>query len=666
MNFAHLLGGCFEPWGIKVSEDFSRIFTLILLAGGMGLAAYCIACALHVWGVRGARCAEHWKRRRWLYWFGGAAVASSLLTAIAGIAVQLMLNREGLLRANGLYTVRARQEWPVKSIADEERVSAGALLVRFHSPDREANLQSLRLKLDTIELQQNQLDATPLELDRELIRQLTDTIGEARYRQTNQHDLQMESSRVLRELAREKLARRDSLLQLREQIRSLRIELKQANYENSRQQQRVARASALKEKSAISQDEYDEIVSEAQIAGEEVTRHETRFNELVAAHQELGNLLQDLVEVMHGQSQTYALQLESLEEELALLEIRREVFENKLEADRVRAARHRQVQGKQLEMEVLQTKAALDAIERSLCITAPHAGRILWHHPSPNTVKPGDPLVVLTQEDGVQAEFRLPSWEAHLLAQQDQVILQLVEPKTEVGELKRRFIQRRFIGSPLSIRVLPDDPGFSSVALACDVPPDGIRTLASGDEIVARLIWVAPFYFNPTIQIAAAFLLLGVTCITVARVQRSPQGTGVTETQTPLLPLTPLTFQEAGADEVMLHLLGSQLRESVLSRELDGSLVAAAEWALDRHHARAIRLIQQAMGDADALVTQLESYGEQFLREGDDISDDEYHTQAAMLQRVVAIFSIVMPENTVRRVKRLQRKLDDELLLSAM
>jgi hypothetical protein len=649
-----------------VSDDFSRISTLILLAGGMGLAAYCIACALHVWGGRNAHCAEHRKGRRWLYGVGGAAVASSLLTAMAGIAVQLVLNREGLLRANDLYTVRARQEWPVKSIAEEEEVSAGAPLVWFHSPDREADLQSLRLKLDTIDLQQNQLDTTPLELDRELIRQLTETIGEARYRQANQHDFQMESSRVLRELAREELTRRDSLLQLREQIRSLRIELKQANYESSRQQQRVARASALKKQSAISQDEYDEIVSEAQIAAEEVTRRETRFNELVAAHQELGNLLENLVEVMHGQSQTYGLQLESLEGELALLESRREAFENQLDADRVRAARHRQAQGKQLEIEVLQTQAALDAIERSLCITAPHAGRILWHHPSPNTVKPGDPLVVLTQEDGVQAEFRLPSWEAHLLAQQDQVILQLVEPKTEVGELKRRFIQRRFTGSPLSIRVLPDDPGFSWVALTCDVPPDGIRTLASGDEIVARLIWVAPFYFNPTIQIAAAFLLLGATCITVAGFQRSPQGSGVTETRTPLLPVMPLTFQEAGADGVMLHLLGSQLRESVLSRELDGSLVAAAEWALDRHRARAIRLIQQAMGDPDPLVTQLELYGEQFLREGDDISDDEYHTQAALLQRVVAIFSIVVPENTTRRVKRLQRKLDDELLLSAM
>lgn len=647
-----------------MNEEFGRVFTLVALAGGMGLGAYCIACALHVWGARNARFAG--QRRRWLLWCGWSTLASGLLITLAAVVVQLILNREGVLRAHNLYTVRASREWYVASMTEDELVRAGMPLLKFHSPEREADLQSLHLKLDDLLLQKELLDCKPLELDNELIRELTDTLGERRHHQANQHDLEMENSRVLRELARDELARRDSLFQLQEQIRSLHTELKQAKLEQQHHQNRLARAAALENRSAISQEEHDEISSEAQIAAEEVVRRENRLEELVTARDGLERLLQTLVRLMTDQSKTFGVRLEKLDQELATLQSRRNAFQEQLEADRVRATRYHEAQRKQLDVEILRTETARDAIEQSLCITAPYAGRIIYRNTSPNTVKPGDALIVLAQKDGVRARLRLPSWEARVLDRQDQVVLQLVEPKSEVGDVKQRYVQRRFTGSPLSIQLLPDDPGFALVELSCDLPPNGMRTLASGDQIEARLIWVAPFYFNPMIRFSAFLMLCGGLCLAVAVLRRAHETTNapkIVASQHP--PLQP-SLHAAGGDGAMLHLLGSQLKESVLSMKLDGSVVAATEWAIDRHRTRAIRVIQHAVGEPTALIDRLEFYSDQFLDGKNDISDDQYCIQAELLQRTVAIFAAVLPENSVGRIKRLQQKLDDGLFLSAI
>ena len=645
-----------------MNDELGRVFTLVALAGGTGLGAYCIACALHVWAARHSRLAG--QRRRWLIWCGGTALAIGLLITLVAVVVQITLHREGVLRAHGLVTVRASREWYVASMTEEGFVSEGMPLLTFHSPEREAELQSLRLKLDDLLLQKELLDCKPLELDSELIRGWTDALGERRHHQSNHHDLELENSRVLRELARDELARRDSLFQLQEQIRSLRIELRQAELDKEHQQRRLARAAALQNQSAISQEEHDQRSSEAQIAVEEVARRKNRLEELVAARDELERLLQTLVLLMQDQSKTFGARLEMLDQELATIQTRRDALQEQLEADRVRATTYREAQGKQLDVERLQTAAARDALEQSLCITAPYAGRIIYRNPSPNTVKPGDALIVLAPQDGVRARLRLPSWEADVLDRQDRVVLQLVEPKSELGDVKQRYVQRRFTGSSLSIRLLPDDPGFALVELSCEVPSDGVRTLASGDEIEARLIWLAPWYLNPTIRFSALLILCGGGCLAAARLRPVPEATSLPELAASPRPLLQPSWHEAGGDGAMLHLLGSQLKESVLSMKLDSSLVSATEWAIDRHRARAIRLLRQAVGDPIPLVNQLESYSVQFFDGGGNRSDEQYDVRATLLQRTVAIFAVVLPENSVGRVRRLQQKLDEGLLVS--
>ena len=64
---------------------------------------------------------------------------------------------------------------------------------------------------------------------------------------------------------------------------------------------------------------------------------------------------------------------------------------------------------------------------------------------------------------------------------------------------------------------------------------------------------------------------------------------------------------EYGAEGAVLRLLGCQLRESVEGGHVDDHLLAAAEWALDRHRARAIRLMRAGLGNGEQLEETLGS-----------------------------------------------------------
>ena len=70
---------------------------------------------------------------------------------------------------------------------------------------------------------------------------------------------------------------------------------------------------------------------------------------------------------------------------------------------------------------------------------------------------------------------------------------------------------------------------------------------------------------------------------------------------------------ESGSVSALHELLGERLREVVLRDEIDTDLLSAVEWALDRHHVRAVRQIRVGLGCDVALeerVSQLHQEAE--------------------------------------------------------
>ena len=85
---------------------------------------------------------------------------------------------------------------------------------------------------------------------------------------------------------------------------------------------------------------------------------------------------------------------------------------------------------------------------------------------------------------------------------------------------------------------------------------------------------------------------------------------------------------ESGSISALHELLGERLREVVLRDDIDTDLLSAIEWALDRHHVRAVRQIRVGLGCDAALeerVSQLVHEAESastVLGNGSQVADD--------------------------------------------
>jgi hypothetical protein len=137
-------------------------------------------------------------------------------------------------------------------------------------------------------------------------------------------------------------------------------------------------------------------------------------------------------------------------------------------------------------------------------------------------------------------------------------------------------------------RELPLDHRQGLAELVCHPPPEAIQHLAAGKEI--RVVIHAPPwpYDSPLFRGGWLLALLGVAGSVVALgpwKTRSAKVTGDEDGDSAARTGT------RESDEAVLKLLGTRLRESIEDGEVDGNLLTACEWALDRHRARAIRLL---------------------------------------------------------------------------
>ncbi|HUG70790.1 MAG TPA: hypothetical protein VMM76_23780 [Pirellulaceae bacterium] len=648
--------------------ESSRVLTLILLSGGLGFGGYCVACALHVWKARIAGSGNHAgasRCTRRLKGIGVALIAGGALTATVGLIVQLFLNREGVLRGEQLTTIRPPETLLVQEVTSAETVRAADWIATFRSPEREAQIEVNELKLENHAAQQRVLRSEPLKPDAEITRHLQEALAEQRHLQMTLSELELEDRRLNRERLRDQLAREKEIGELGEKIGSLESELKQAEADREYQAASLSRLISIRrrDEAVIPDDQYEQLRSEARIAEEEVLRLQESVRAFEAERAKQKHRLHELLTVAEQQSTEYQTRIVGLRERLAAVSQQHESLQRQLDSDLVRAREHRQEQLGQLGIALQQTERELAGLKDSITIRAPRAGRIVYRDPSPQTVKPGEPLLVFSPDAGLRVRLRLPTWEARLLAGAGPVRLQLIEPETEQGKVQQRFIERRFLGSWASSASLPQDRGFALVELSCEPPGDAIRSLAAGDEIAVRMIWLAPLYRNPLVHWGALLAALGACGITTTVVlsRKVESGSHARErlsvhnsTRRGPPPLV-------SSEDAMLHLLGSQLREAIVRGEVDPSLIAAAEWALDGHRPRAIRLMALGLGEDAEFLQYVENCWKQLSAEepADEFRGANCGNTNALQQRTAAVLRPIASESLRRRLHFIERQWDE-------
>ena len=240
-------------------------------------------------------------------------------------------------------------------------------------------------------------------------------------------------------------------------------------------------------------------------------------------------------------------------------------------------------------------------------MTAPFAGRVAYRAPSPRAARRQQALLVLSPASGFRVAVRLPKDQAEALRQAGPVPLE-----AGVG------LERRFGGAFLQAHDLPQEPGMSVAELDCQPPAETVQSLANEqDKATVQLLWRPPLTSLLPFQIGVLAGLIGAVgwgvCRFLAKPAAAPSGHGAaapadaaarTVARPAVLSEKPdaIASSAAGPTEVefgrqgrLIRVLGVRLREGLLRGEVQGEVLSAMEWALDRHHTRAVHLLAEGL-----------------------------------------------------------------------
>jgi hypothetical protein len=239
----------------------------------------------------------------------------------------------------------------------------------------------------------------------------------------------------------------------------------------------------------------------------------------------------------------------------------------------------------------------------------------MYRERSPNTAEPHDALLVMGGDDGLVLRTRMPVAQAKSLASAGEIEAELASaalvPFFSAKYLRHVALERR--------------PGYAVVELACRLPEDAVRDVVHGRKVTARLLWRPPLWTIAPFDLGVALVVVGLVgwlatghrskrrvgaskssaATSCARSRSSIASHGSVVQQPCVSTVAGFSVPrelELGELAASLRMLGDRFRTSLIHGQIDDQLIAAVEWALDRHHTRAIEILAQAVEDDGALV----------------------------------------------------------------
>lgn len=635
------------------------VLRFALISGLIGFASFCVSYAFLVWRRRNAVGNQHRSAfaATLRHWSACLALAGVLAVGIS-LAVRELDHVEGVLSSEGLYSVRVPDdEYRVTYLADGDTVRAGELVARLESPEAEAKIQELELQCQRLEKQRDALRLDALELDHELVRHHQNAITAACQLRMSIGQLLPEHENVARQAMMERLTRLEKIAKLDVDIGWSEGELVRASSRQTYVSRELHRVTNLMDQKAVSASEVDSRREQASGADAEIANLKQRIAGLRKEKTQLEQSLKEMAVLTDGQQEDLASELRRARKDHTAVESENVELSEKLAADLARALGLRQRELEQLDLKVQECRVQLAGVEKTLTICAPYDGNVVYRDPSPRSAEQRQTLFVLAKQPGFRLQARLPRRQVADLKRAGEFAMKLVGPAVEPY----------FGGTFLSARPMPHKPGYVVAELACQPPEETIRELMKGEKIVATLRWRPPLTTLMPFRIGAVLALTGMTgwvvsllglarrrtaqlpkdCsgrgpsphvptahvptahVPTARAEVARASTAATNGQ-PAVEYSMLGAAdfESGSISALHELLGERLREVVLRDDIDTDLLSAVEWALDRHHVRAVRQIRVGLGCDAALeerVSQLVHEAESastVLGNGSQVADD--------------------------------------------
>lgn len=599
------------------------VLRFALLSGLIGFAAFCISYALFVWKRRNASISDARPTRNetWRRWAFGLALTGCMTMSI-GVAVREMDRVEGVLSGDGLYAVRSPgSEFRLTYLARDRTVDEGDVIARLESPEAVAKAEELELECRRLEKERDALLLDSLTLDPELVRRHQNAITIGNQLQASIDQLLPANESVLRQGTLESLARLEKKSQLEIDIAWYQGELKRATQEQVYVNRELQRMNQLIEQEAITESEVDLRRKQADALNMEIANLVQRIDGMNKHKAQIDSSLREIEALLTGQREILGSELDRARTDRAEAGSKTQELSAKLEEDLERARGFRERQVEQLDLKLAQCRIQLAGVRQTLVIRAPYTGTVVYRDPSPKSAEEQSPLFVLARHSGFRLQARLPRRQAAALENTGELAMKLVDP----------FVEPYFGGHYLGARPMPHKPNQVVAEFACQPPKEAIREWMSGEKTVAQLQWRPPLTTLLPFQLGVVLFLTGLVGwgLTSIRHPHPPtkqprdsnghdQASKVVTSQVAdsangrrrsiRLPAHAKASLESGAVSALHELLGERLREGVLRDEVDNDLLSAVEWALDRHHSRAVRQIRMGLGcdgDLEKRVHQL-------------------------------------------------------------
>jgi hypothetical protein len=618
---------------------------------------FCAAQSYQVWhrrnkAARGSSLPLGWAHLvgRW----SARACLLGLLGMALGVGLREVTPIQGILRSDGLLAVRVPDDAEVAFLAEEGPVIQDGVVARFSSPRLDAEVEEALLQVQRFRGEKEILQLQPLAYDPELVRRHQNASTDNRQLLSSLYLLLPTQTGIVREMLQTTLVKQEQIGRLGADLNGYRGELEQARIRRQHAQSQVTRDQALTQRRAISDAEIQDRQRDLRVNEVEEAKLQSRLKDMEAEKQRYEEDVTRLKELAMEQGKLLQSEVERTRREMADTGRGKEGYAAQLSEDEKRASQLRAEEIRQLDARAAEASARLAGLRRRLVVTAPFGGDVVYRAPSPRSARRQELLLVLSPDAGFRLQVRLPAGQAEAMRDAGQLLVEASDARLE----------RRFLGEFRDARNLSNEPGTSVAQLKCQPSPETVQAIADGEKVKVQLLWRPPLLTVPVFQAGTLLALAGALGWGVSRwkLRSEPEAIATPSVPPEIVPVenktksngqaahgeeTPFTPEPAtpfGESEVefgrhghLLRILGVRLREGIQNGRIDGPLLRTLEWALDRHHVRAVQLLSEGLGN-DLEVTE-RAY--QLMDQLDREAADGLHPLAA---RLGAILHAIGPE----------------------
>src|SRR5919108_4978728 len=266
--------------------EFAEPLGLTVVCGTIGLAAYCLACALHVWRKRNRKVLAknlgdlnlRTRLRPVVYVLCGLGLAG-----MAGaILSHVFLQWEGVLEGEQLFVVKKpREDLLIQHVAPAREIPQGTVVARFRPLERQAE----RLSAEGRNARPAVGRSVPTQrflADSQISRELHEAAMWQVELEMAIKDVSLEALRLKRTTLEERLKKKDEIQKLDIERREARNEANEAAIRLDFKRKQADRKRVLHDEQLISTEQLQEAIQEVQVGESEVAKLEERAQRLDA------------------------------------------------------------------------------------------------------------------------------------------------------------------------------------------------------------------------------------------------------------------------------------------------------------------------------------------------------------------------------------------------